>query len=79
MRDFTADGATQSGVPASGPVCRICRQIFTSGSAACTAVVICRCCSASAGVDSLPPTPACVLGAMPPVMIMPTPPRARSA
>ena len=54
-------------------------QIFTSGSAACTASVISRCCSASSGVDSLAPMPPSSLGEMPPVMIMPTPPRARSA
>jgi hypothetical protein len=38
MRDFTAEGATHIGRVGQRPECRICRQIFTSGSAACTAV-----------------------------------------
>jgi hypothetical protein len=40
---FTAEGATQAGLGASAPMCRICMQIFTSASAACTASVISRC------------------------------------
>lgn len=79
MRERTAEAATASGVRARGPECRICRQIFTSGSAAWTASVTSRWASASSGVDSRAPGPAPALGEMPPVMIMPTPPRARSA
>ena len=72
---------------ASGPICNICMQIFTSGSAVCTASVMSLCPSASASVESfdavktaspfssrntMPPSS---FGAMPPVIIMPTRPR----
>ena len=79
MRDFTGEGATLAAVSASAPACRICRQIFTCGSTACTASVTTRWRAASSGVDSLAPRPPSSLGEKPPVMIMPTPPRARSA
>ena len=54
-------------------------QIFTSGSAACTASFTMRCCAASSGVVNREPRPDSALGGIPPVMIIPTPPRARSA
>lgn len=77
---LSALGATRSGWCAYRPKCRICIAIRPP--AACTAEVISRCCSASASVVILAPPgkeQARSLGAMPPVTMRPTPPRARSA
>ena len=76
----TADGATHASVGASGSMWRICMQIFTSGSASWTVLMICRWAWASASVDSFAPSPPpSTFGEIPPVMISPTPPRARAA
>lgn len=80
MGAWSALGATRSAWYAYRPKCRICIAIRPP--AACTASVTVRCCAASASVVSLAPPsygrPAS-FGAIPPVTIRPTPPRARAA